>query len=152
MALSMGMPERIQSALHKQILARLVEVRVAAGLTLAQFAKKAGLSKQSINGWQHGSSPTVESLEGCARAVGGRLYVRVVTEADRVTDLPSAGGPDLRTDEAAELAAMVDDLPPDARQSVLEAAYAAQRAYYRRKSTNPLEPAEVQGSPHGRRT
>lgn len=138
------------SNLHKDVLKQLVAVRAAKGWTLVKFMQKAGLSKQTFNGWQHGSSPTLESLEACAGAVGGTLYVRILTQAEGVTLPSQRGGPDLRTEEAAEIATMVDGLDdPGARAAVLEGAYMAHREYNRRKAANPQAPAGDRSHPSG---
>lgn len=146
MRLHAGMP-RTLSAVHKSVLAQVVALRARAGLTLVQFMRRAGLSKQTFNGWQHGSSPTLESLEACASVVRGRLCVRILTEEATV----EPGGVNVRTDEAAEVAALLDDLPDDARQAVRAAAYDALETYYRRKAANPLAPAGDGSAPSGRK-
>jgi len=60
----------------------LREARLAAGLTQAQVAKRAGISQGAVAQLERpGSNPTLETLDGILRATGQRL--RLVSEPDQ---------------------------------------------------------------------
>jgi len=60
----------------------LREARLAAGMTQAEVAERAGVSQGAVAQLERPeSNPTVETLDGILRATGRRL--RLVTEEDR---------------------------------------------------------------------
>lgn len=84
-----GPLRRLPPRLSVHRLHGLVECRIAAGLTQAELAARAGIARETLIRIERGRPATIESMEKLERAL--QIAVSVLVEAPNVPDQPDCG-------------------------------------------------------------
>ena len=106
-------------ALVPRIGAALRRERTAAGLTLSELARRAGISKATVSQLEAGAgNPSIETLWSLADALGVTFAALVADPPATVTLVRAADAPGVRAAGSAYSAALLAASPPNARRDL----------------------------------
>lgn len=127
----------VMSPLHSRLLGDVERALKDRNLTKVALQKAGGPSQQVLSKWEHGSSPTLRTLESLSEALESELIVAIPGVSDPPATVEAYLGGNGMSEHDLELARLIDGMDEGERRELL--------GYLRgRAASRPLAPGAGQ--------